>query len=184
MPSVLRVTFRDKKMGAAFKAAQGRTFARVHAALGKTTRLAAGEIKTRGDADITRAGRFGSRWTNGFHSIPRLSGTTYSIDTFSDIFYFTVFEFGKVIHGKPLLWIPLSFAKDAIGVMARDFPGGLFRVDRKAGGAPLLLSIKDGQPKYFGKASVKIPQKFHIRQICRNVAKRIKTIYAGVMRNG
>jgi len=35
------------------------------------------------------------------------------------------FQFGKVIHGKPLLFIPFSFAKDAQGVNARDY-GPLF----------------------------------------------------------
>jgi hypothetical protein len=68
-----------------------------------------------------------------------------------------VFQEGRVIHGKPLLWIPLSFS-DAVGIRARDY-GPLFRVDR-SGKSPLLLSPKDGEPKYSGHEQITIPKKF------------------------
>lgn len=182
--SGLTIRFKNTRMGAQFKAAQTRTYQRIHAALGATATQAADEIKSRGDADIRSAGKFGPRWTDSFHSTARLRGADYSVLTSSDIFYFGVFEFGKVIHGQPLLWIPLSFAADAQGVRARDYPGGLFRVDRKRGGAPLLLSVATGQPKYFGRESVRIPRKFHIRDICKDVARKLKTIYSRNLRNG
>lgn len=181
---VIRVSFANKKMGAQFKAAQLRTFGRVQNAALQTARDAAAEIKKRGDVDITGAGKFGKRWTSSFHSDVITKGGNITIKTFSTIFYFGVFEFGATIFGKPLLWIPLPFAADAQGIMARNFPGGLFRVDRKRGGAPLLLSVRDGQPKYFGKARVRIPQKFHIRAICRDVAKKMKSTYQRNFRRG
>src|SRR5690606_16192623 len=98
--------------------------------------------------------------------------------------YWRVFEFGATIHGKPLLWIPLSFATDAQGKNARDYPGRLFRVDR-AGKAPLLMTRRRGQEaeaKYFGKESVTIPRKFRLREIIRGVAKMTPTIYRRAFR--
>jgi hypothetical protein len=71
----------------------------------------------------------------------------------------------------------LSFAKDAQGVRARDYPGKLFRVDRDGGKAPLLLGGSPATPKYFGKASVRIPKKFHLRDIIREGASKLKLFY-------
>ena len=175
--STIKVTFSNQKMGAQFKQAQVRNADRIAKAALGAAKDAAAEIKKRGNQDITSAGRFGKRWTDSFHSDVVVKQGVFTVKTFSTIFYFNVFEFGKTILGKPLLWIPLGFARDAQGVMARNFPGGLFRVDRKKGGAPLLLSIRDGQPKYFGKTRVRIPKKFHIREICRDVAGKMKALY-------
>lgn len=86
-----------------------------------------------------------------------------------------------MISGKPLLWIPLDFASDAKGVRARDYPGRLFRVDR-AGKAPLLLS--DDGPKYFGKEQVRIPKKWHLRQIAAQVSRKMNSYFKRAMRNG
>jgi hypothetical protein len=180
----LRIVLADRQWGAKFKRGQKRNFQQVQSALRATARDMAKEIKSRGDEDITSAGNFGSRWTRGFKSKVVVEDSDFTVKTTHDVSYFSVFEFGKVIHGKPLLWIPLSFATDAQGVLARNFPGGLFRVDRKRGGAPLLLSIRDGEPKYFGKRFVRIPQKFHIRQICRDVASKVKTIYKRNFKGG
>jgi hypothetical protein len=170
----LRISFLDKQMGQKFERGMKRQVARVNKAFGATARAMSDQIKTRGDRDITQAGNFGTRWTNSFHAIPMLKGRDYTIKVFSTISYFNIFEFGGLIQGKPMLWIPLSFAADAKGVLARNFPGGLFRVDRLAGGAPLLLSRASKEPKYFGKESVTMPKKFHIRQICRDVSRNSK----------
>jgi hypothetical protein len=74
----------------------------------------------------------------------------------------------------------LSFARDAQGVRARDYPQPLFRVNRK-GKAPLLLT-KGGEPKYFGKPRVRIPRKFHIRDIVRIVSRSIKPVFREVLK--
>jgi hypothetical protein len=137
----------------------------------------AAEIKTRGDADIKQAGNFGSRWTDGFHVNVTEGGGHIRIAATEDVPYWRVFQYGAVIHGKPLLWIPLSFAADAQGIRASEYPGRLFRVDR-AGKAPLLLAPgKPAQPKYFGKESVTIPKKFHLIEIGRDVSRRVKDFY-------
>jgi hypothetical protein len=98
-----------------------------------------------------------------------------------------VFEEGRIIRGNPLLWIPLSFADDAQGVMARDYPGQLFRIDR-AGKSPLLMASGGpggkAQPKYFGRESVTIPKKWHLREIAKQVSRRLGEFYREAMRNG
>lgn len=128
--------------------------------------------------NITQAGKFGSRWTNGFQGKVTEGGGNIKVTFIEKVPYWRVFEFGAVIHGRPLLWIPLSFATDAQGVKARDYPGKLFRVDRKHG-APLLMAPgKPAQPKYFGKTSVRIPKKFHLRDIIRDGAKKLKLFYS------
>jgi hypothetical protein len=151
----------------------------------KAAKDAADIIKTKGDKDITSAGKFGSRWTSAFKVNVSEGGGNIRIEPTIEIFYWRVFEYGATINGKPMLWIPLSFAKDAQGVYARDYPGQLFRVDRKNGGAPLLMAPgKPAQAKYFGKASVTIPRKFHLRDITRDVAKGMRELYLERFNNG
>lgn len=136
--------------------------------------------------DIGDAGKFGARWKSGFNGKMTEGGGTVRVDftmpSEAPMKHWRVFEFGATIRGKPLLWIPLSFAKDAQGKRARDYPGKLFRVDRK-GKAPLLLGGKPATPKYFGKSSVRIPKKFHLREIIREGAKLLKQFYAARMKN-
>jgi len=137
--------------------------------------------------DIASAGRFGSRWVTGFKGKVTQGGGHYVVNftmpTDPPMRYWRVFEHGAVIKGKPMLWIPLSFAKDAKGLRARDYPGKLFRVDRKAGGAPLLLGGNPVAPKYFGKESVTIPKKFHLRTIIAAGSKQLKLFYTQRMKS-
>lgn len=130
------------------------------------SRATARLIKDRGGQDIARAGKFGTRWQDGL-TVRTDPASGFQIRNEIVIAHTEPgarnFEFGGTVQGKPLLWIPLSFS-DAKGKRAADYPGGLFRVDRKSG-PPLLLAIRDRQPKYVGKASVRIPQKFHLRDV-------------------
>lgn len=150
----------------------------------EAARITAKDIEERGRKDIARGGNFSSaRWQDGFRAkISYLSRFDIRIRITHAVKYWKVFEFGAIIRGKPLLWIPLSFAEDAKGKRARDYPGRLFRVDRKSG-APLLLSAETGEPKYFGKESVKIPKKWHLREIVRNAMKRLPQTYKRVLKN-
>ena len=96
--------------------------------------------------------------------------------------YWKVFEEGRVIFGKPLLWIPLSFSTAGhLGVRARDFPGKLFRVNRK-GKAPLLMNEQG--PQYFGKERVRIPRKWHLRDIVKRIARNMRQYYREASRRG
>lgn len=141
------------------------------------------EIEYRGRQDIRAGGRFGStRWQEGFHAkLSYQSRQDLSIRITHDVPYWVVFEEGRVIHGKPMLWIPLHFATEAWGIRARDYPLPLFRVDRE-GKAPLLLDATG--PKYFGKESVTIPKKWHLRQIVRDVSRHINQYYREAFNNG
>ena len=141
------------------------------------------DIEIEGRADIAAGGNFSSeRWQEGFHAkISYQSRSDISIRATHDVPYWRVFEFGAKILGRPMLWIPLSFARDAVGIRARDYPAPLFRVDRKHG-APLLMS--DTGPKYFGKESVTIPKKWHLRDVVRRVSRRMNGYYREAMKNG
>lgn len=135
---------------------------------------AANEFVDKAAQDVAGAGNFGRRWTTGFEIDQEDQGDAFFVTIMHRVPYFKVFTKQTVIKGNPLLWIPLSFAKDAQGVRARDFPGPLFRVNRKSGKAPLLMAPgKPAQAKYFGKESVTIPQKFHTFEIARDVFSRM-----------
>jgi hypothetical protein len=173
----LRVLFDGEQMGEKIRKSSEDNARAVTEAVRETGRAASEQILTRGKADIADGGNFGSsRWQDGLRADLTQGGGNWIVSVFHDVFYFGVFEFGATIHGQPLLWIPLSFAEDAQGVLARNYPGALFRVDR-TGKAPLLVSSDDKQPKYFGRDSVTIPQKFHIRDICDEVAGSMQDIY-------
>lgn len=153
-------------------------------AIQEVARRAKAEIEYRGRNDIRAGGDFGSaRWQEGFHAkLSYQSRVDMTIRVTHDVFYWRVFEEGAIINGRPMLWIPLHFATDAWGVRARDFPGKLFRVDRKGGKAPLL---HDGhEPKYFGKESVTIPKKWHLRAIVKDVSYNMNNYYREVMNRG
>jgi hypothetical protein len=177
MMATLRIFVAGERAGPKFqRAAQGKAKL-ITAAMQSAAEEAGTTIETLGTLDIASApGKWGTRWTTGLHAKVSRGGGNIRIDVTHDVPYFLVFEEGRVIRGKPMLWIPLSFASDAKGVWARDFPGRLFRVDR-VGKAPLLLSAEDKQPKYFGKEQVRIPQKFHIRKIARDVMRNFAATY-------
>jgi hypothetical protein len=143
------------------------------------------EIETLGREDIKAGGNFGSpRWQQGFQATVAGQSEDLKITVTHDVPYWKVFEFGATIKGNPLLWIPISGSQAAErGVRARDFGQPLFRVNRKKGGAPLLMS-EGGKAQYFGKESVRIPKKWHLRQIIRDVARQMNEFYKKAMSNG
>lgn len=177
----LRVRFRGRTVGSSLRVAFRRDYETIARAATSTLREAARIIRFRGRQNIAQAGNFGQRWTNGLivePSIPRgETSITGRIEISHLIPYWLVFERGAVIRGRPLLWIPLSFARRAQRTRARDYPGRLFRVDRASGAAPLLLDYNTKEPQYFGKESVRIPKKFRIREIATQVANRMGVIY-------
>lgn len=173
----LRVYIDDKRIGPLFQRAVTRQADRVRASARDAAQDTASEIERLGRKDIASAGKFGSRWTDGFNAEVTEGGGNIRISVTEDVSYWRVFQFGAIIRGKPLLWIPLSFASDAQGIRARDYPGQLFRVNR-VGKAPLLLTPgKPAQVKYFGKESVTIPKKFHLTEITRATARRVREFY-------
>jgi hypothetical protein len=179
----ISIKFNGKQTGRKFQFGTERFGERVFVAATSAAKRAKEDIETEGRADIRAGGNFGSsRWQDGFEAkVSYQSRSDINIRVTHGVPYWRVFEFGATIKGKPLLWIPLDFATDAKGVRARDYPGPLFRVDRP-GKAPLLIS--DDGPKYFGKESVTIKKKWHLRTIVRNVAGRLNIYYREAMSNG
>lgn len=177
------------QIGRQFKNTTTRFGERAILAAQAAAQKAAADLITEGKSDMAGSGNFSSdRWQNGLQALVSFqSRSDINIRFTHKVPFWRVFEFGATIQGKPLLWIPLSFAEDAQGVRARDYSGDLFRVDR-GGRAPLLMaSMGKGQPaqaKYFGKESVTIPQKFHLRNVARSVASRLSSYYKDAFKNG
>jgi hypothetical protein len=157
---------------------------RVARAVEAATSQLAENILEKGREDISGAGNFGSRWTTGLTSDVGGSGNVRTVTIKQAVAYWKVFQDGAVISGKPLLWIPMSSATEAQGVSAKDFPGRLFRVERKSGGVPLLMSADDKQVKYTGHESVRIPKKFHLVEIANAEAKTFGALYRVEMTKG
>lgn len=127
-------------------------------------------------ADISSAGNFGSNFLDGLSVTAEGDTITTKLDAPGA----DIFATGGTISGHPLLWLPIS-GTDAEGIRASDYGDKLFSVNRKAGGVPLLFSIKDRAPKYFGIPSVTIPQKFHIAEIQRRVMDRLPEIFENAL---
>lgn len=173
----IKVTVEGAPVGPQAVAALERQKQRIYRAIANATVKMADSILKSGRADIAGAGKFGARWTSGLTTGIASEGPVHVVTLREAVPYWRVFQYGAIIKGKPLLWIPLSFAGITPGTRARDFPGRLFRVDRKGGGAPLLLSATDKKPKYFGAESVRIPKKFHLVEIARAEAKTFGALY-------
>lgn len=147
--------------------------ARLRKAIISTAYKIAAEVQQRGRVDIAQAGSFGPNWIFGLRAFKQRkeAGTRRTIVTVKhNIPFAEIFEEGGVVKGRPLLWIPISTEKDAVGVRARKFNLPLFRITSKKG-TPLLITPK-GKPKYFGVRSVREPKLFHIRRIADDEAKR------------
>lgn len=155
-------------------------------AIQATANRAKDEIEEKGRADIAAGGNFSSaRWQEGLHAkLSFKSRDDLNLRVTHDVPYWQVFEHGATIHGRPLLWIPLQGSEAASRkVRARDFGRPLFRVDRKKGGAPLLMS-DGGVVQYFGKDSVTIPKKWHLREVIKQAARKMGGWYRQAMKNG
>lgn len=174
----LRFKFDGDAVGRRFSRAIRQQAAKVKQAMRGAAEDAKDELLDRGRQDIASAGNFGSRWTDGLKATVMQEGLgDATIEVTHDVPYFMAHQKGALIKGKPLLAIPMSFASDAQGVFARNYPGGLFRVDRKAGGAPLLLSRRTGEVKYFLKEQVRLPKRFHVLEIIRDVSRKLREFY-------
>jgi hypothetical protein len=183
----IRIDFNGKAVGKTYSARVKRYSDQMIVATQVAARRVAENIEREGRANIRAGGNFEStRWQAGFRALVSFaSRVRINIRVTHRVRYWRVFEFGAVIRGKPMLWIPLSFAHDAVGKRARDFSGKLFRVNRK-GKAPLLMTNQGGRgvAKYFGKTSVRIPRKWRLREIIRREQRRLGLYYREAMRRG
>jgi len=165
-----------------FKKSLDQVGVQFHAAFATALNMVASLIKQRSDADIRAGGKFGDDIAGSLNVT--VSGN--EIKTTFDDPRGALFEHGGTIHGNPLLWIPIS-GTDAEGVRASSYGAKLFSVNRKAGGVPLLFSVADHAPKYFGVPSVNIPKKFHLAEIQTDVMADFANIFKqalGANKNG
>jgi hypothetical protein len=146
---------------------------RIAKATEAATQKLADNILQKGRDDISSAGKFGVRWTQGLTAEVGGEGAERTVTLSQAVPYWTVFQFGAVIHGRPLLWIPMKEG----GPRASEFGGRLFRVDRKGGGAPLLLSADTKTVEYHGQTQVTIPKKFHLIEIAQAEAKTLGALF-------
>jgi hypothetical protein len=135
---------------------------RLTRAIDATMRMMQSMIKEKADADIESAGNFGARWTDGLHVNLEGAAPNMRLYMTHDIEYASIFETGGTIEGNTKLWLPIP-GTDAMYHRANAFPGGV-RGGRGNRARPLLFSVTDRQPKYFGVDSVTIPKKFHLAE--------------------
>lgn len=176
-----RLRFVGLDFGTAYRTAVAEDLRLMAKAIKLTTLDIAQSIEREGKRDIAGAGKFGRKWIEGFHVdvTPRSGALTNSVISVShDIPFAFIFETGGTIRGKPIMWVPLSFAKLR---KDEDFTGGMFRVNRK-GKPPLLFSVIDKKPKFVGLARVFLRKRFHIRRIVLEQFRRIPQTYERFMR--
>lgn len=152
--------------------------AKLNRALTAAMNIAASMILDAARQDISSAGNFGQSWTSGLTMDIEGAAPNMRMYLTHTIPYAGIFETGGVIQGKPFLWIPIS-GTDAQGVRASAFGGGLFsaKYPRKGGGPPLLFSMADKKPRYFGASSVTIPKKFQLTEDITNVMSNFRAVF-------
>lgn len=148
---------------------------RFEEAITAAANMAASMIVTQGREDMQSAGAFGDLASGLQASVEQSGDGSIRISITHDDPRAALFEDGGVIEGKPLLWLPLS-GTDAEGVRAGEYPGDLFSAKSKSG-TPLLFSLSDKMPKYFGIESVTIPKKFHLHEIAISVMQNFRQIF-------
>jgi hypothetical protein len=149
---------------------------RLYAALTAAANMAASLIQDKARADIASAGNFGARWTDGLEVTVEGAAPNMILSMTHKIPWAGIFETGGTISGD-LLWIPLS-GTDAAGIRASAFPGGLFSAKYpRQGGKPLLFSMQDKKPRYFGVESVTIPKKFQLTEDVTSVMANFRAIF-------
>lgn len=175
------MTFRIKitpGVGQKFKNQLAGVRDRLIRAIDAAMNMAASMMLEVGRADIAGAGNFGQRWTDGLKVVLEGSAPNMRMWFTHEIPWAGIFETGGTIKGSPLLWIPLS-GTDAQGVRASAFGDGLFsaKYPRKDGGAPLLFSVSDKKPRYFGVSEVTIPKKFHLTDDVTSVMSNFQAVF-------
>lgn len=174
----LRIKITPPNLGSVWRGKLAGLAERLNRAITASVNMAASMILERARSDIAGAGNFGESWTRGLQmEIEGAAPANMRMYMTHDIPWAGIFETGGTIQGKPLLWIPLS-GTDAAGVRAAAFPGGLFSAKYpRLSGRPLLFSMQDKQPRYFGIESVTIPKKFQLTQDITSVMSNFRAIF-------
>lgn len=146
-------------------------------ALVAAANMAASMIQTAA-IDAIRGAGLGTL-TGGFHVDVEGSLNNMRLSMASDDERLALFQTGGVISGHPFLWIPIS-GTDAVGVQARDF-GGLYSAN-PPGHRPLLFSVQDRKPKYFGIASVTVRPRIDLNAVQEGVMTNFRQFFGEALR--
>jgi hypothetical protein len=188
----LRLYYDGKQASDTLTASMGSLKARMLDAMRQTATAMARDIHERAKADIAAAGAFGSAWQNavtvniteGGANI-KLAVTISAIENVPNTLgAFNIFEYGGVIVGKPMLWIPIPGGEAEQGQRAADLGINLIRVTSKTTGNTVLLDPESDRAVYFGESSVTIPQKFHLREIIADVGAHFQDYYTQAYSSG
>src|ERR1019366_5458466 len=176
-PVTFKITITPPDIGAKWQGQFAELAKRLNRAITAAMNMAGSMMLEADRQDIAGAGKFGSRWTDGLKVTTEGSAPNMRMYFTHDIPYAGIFEEGGTISGSPFLWIPLS-GTDAAGIRASAF-GGLFssKYPRRLGGPPLLFSMSDRQPRYFGAESVTIPPLFHLTEDVTSVMSNFRAIF-------
>lgn len=173
----LRIRITPPGIGKLWAAKYAGLSERLNRAITAAMNMAASMILELGRADIASAGKFGESWTAGLKMTMEGAAPNMRMYLTHDIPWAGIFETGGSIHGNPLLWIPIS-GTDAAGTRASAFGGGLFSAKYpRHSGPPLLFSIADKKPRYFGVEQITIPKKFHLTDDITSVMANFRSIF-------
>jgi len=155
---------------------------RFEKAMTAAANMAASMIQEKARADIAGSGNFGGDWVTGLQVKVEGEGLkNMRISMTHEKAEARIFEQGGEIEGHPLLWIPIS-GTDAEGTNVRNYGDGLFSAVSRAG-TPLLFSISDKTPKYYGIESVTIPKKWHLSEIQKSVMANFRQLFDTAWKN-
>lgn len=148
---------------------------RLKRAIDASMNMAASMLLEAGRADISSAGKFGSRWTDGLKVVLEGASPNMKMYFTHELPFASIFETGGFVAGP--VWIPLS-GTDAAGIRASAFGDGLFsaKYPRKSG-KPLLFSMADKKPRYFMATDITIPRLFHLTEDVTSVMSNFQAVF-------
>lgn len=120
-----------------------------HKAMIEAVSEAGASAVAKGRADISSAGNFGSRWLTGLQYHVEDGSEKITLEVTEAVPYWTVFQHGKTIQGKPLLF---------------------FKPTVMPAGATTMPSV-------ISKRSVTIPKKFHLIEIATAEAAKVPELF-------
>jgi hypothetical protein len=171
----LRIKFLGDQLGPKFKRNRTRDGEIVLAAARETAKTAQAELLARGRRDISSAGRFGRRWTEGLTAPITEGGGRIVLNLSHAVPYFMVFQRGKVIRGSRCSGYLSHLA--TLKACALATIQEVYSASIERGRPRCCFSMRDRKrPVYFGKTKVTIPKKFHVLEIGRDVGAQVQGI--------
>lgn len=146
----------------------------ISSALKATVKESAKHIESAGRKHLSSAGFKSPRWATSLNVEAVGDDKILARET---MWQWAVFEKGATIRSKRRgpVWVPLS--SGGAKVRARDYPGGLFKVDRKGGAPSLLLSRETKKPLYVAVEQVTLRKRLSLVDTITKAAEEIPEIF-------